>query len=85
MKHFTSGSSVIQLGAVGLLLSSAAGRYGICVAVDHAEPGGTLNAAPSANIGPWRATWASRSQLAVLLACQMPLRSGVPSAVRGAR
>ena len=36
-------------------------------------------------MGPWLASCASRFQFAVLFACQMPLRSGVPSGVRGVR
>ena len=44
-----------------------------------------LNAAASATTGPMRASCGSRSQFAVLFACQMPLRSGVLSGVRGAR
>ena len=44
-----------------------------------------LNAAASATTGPMRASCGSRSQFAVLFACQMPLMFGVPSGVRGAR
>ena len=85
MKHLTSGSSVIQLAPLAFFFASASGRYGISSPSTTPRPGGTLNAAPSANTGPCRATCASRSQFAVLFACQMPLRSGVPSGVRGAR
>ena len=44
-----------------------------------------LKAAASATTGPMRASCGSRSQLAVLFACQMPLMFGAPSGVRGAR
>ena len=44
-----------------------------------------LKAAASATTGPMRASCGSRSQFAVLLACQMPLMFGVSSGVRGAR
>src|SRR6185436_18778742 len=42
-----------------------------------------LNAAPSATTGPWRASCAWMSQFAVFIACQIPVRFGLPSAVRG--
>src|ERR1700676_1579201 len=48
------------------------------------NPGGTLKAAPSATTGPGRATCAWISQLAVFMASQIPVRFGLPSAVRGA-
>src|SRR5262249_18965812 len=46
-------------------------------------PAGTLNAAPSAITGPRRASCGSRSQFAEFIACQMPVKSGLPSALRG--
>ena len=85
MKHLTSGSSFTQSARFALRFSSAAGRYGISSPSTTPSPGGTLNAAASATTGPMRASCGSRSQLAVLFACQMPLRSGASSGVRGAR
>ena len=49
------------------------------------RPGGTAPAAPSVGAGPGAAAWASMSQYASVIACQMPLRLGLPSEVRGAR
>src|SRR5713101_7323256 len=48
------------------------------------SPAGTAPAAPSATTGPDRAACSWRSQFAVLRACQMPFKLGLPSAVRGA-
>ena len=42
-----------------------------------------LNAPPRAMTGPRLASCASRFQFAVFIACQMPVKSGLPSAVRG--
>src|SRR5688572_6977142 len=42
-----------------------------------------LNAAPSATTGPIRAAWVWMSQFAVFIACQMPVKFGLPSLVRG--
>ena len=42
-----------------------------------------LNAAPSATTGPIRAEWVWISQLAVFITCQMPVKFGLPSLVRG--
>src|SRR6185436_3229656 len=49
------------------------------------RPGGTPPTAPSASsgaAGTGIASWVTRSQFAVLLACQMPLKSGFPLACR---
>src|SRR5262245_9208724 len=46
-------------------------------------PAGILKAAPSARTGPCSAEWSWIFQLAVFMACQMPLKSGFLSAVRG--
>ena len=98
MKHFSSGSRSSQFSAFSRLRSAAQGWYGISSPTTTPMPGGTQPAVPRATteaastgtsgytpgcatIG--RARWVCRSQLAVLFACQIPLKSGRPSVVRG--
>ena len=79
-----AGHEALDLGierhpvvAVGLLLRERLGQVRESRRLRRRRgPGGTLKAAPSADTGPWRASCAWRSQFAVLLACQMPLRFG---------
>src|ERR1700733_9582820 len=47
-------------------------------------PAGSEPAAPACQSIPAVAEWGSMSQLAVFIACQIPFKLGLPSAVRGA-
>src|SRR5207248_228142 len=64
--------------------AAAAGKYGISSPSTTPSPGGIAPAAPSAANGPGPAAWSWMSQFAELTACQMPFKSGLPSAVRDA-
>src|SRR5262249_32794403 len=48
-------------------------------------PGTSASSAPSAWTRPGPAEWPSMSQMASLIACQMPFRMALPSAVRALR
>lgn len=84
MKHFTAGSRFSQFFRFSARCSAAHGWYGIVPPSTTLSPAGMAPSAPSASTGPWRAAWASKSQCADPIACQIPFRSGWPSGVRDA-
>ena len=72
-----------QLAWFSCFCFSAAGVYGISSPSTTPTPAGMLNAAPSATTGPIRAACVWMSQFAVFITCQMPVKFGLPSLVRG--
>src|SRR5688500_6671939 len=95
IQHLSSGSpsggstpspgtdTVARCSKLLLFLASASGRYGMTPPSTMLWPPGCAPQAPTSSVyGPAAAECASRSQLAVVTLCQMPLKSGLPSAVR---
>src|SRR5258707_12123198 len=63
--------------------ASASGRYGSGPSLTTPKPAGIPPAAPITTSGPAFASWAWISHSAVFMACQIPLKFGLPSAVPG--
>ena len=72
MLHCVSGSAVSRFSKFSCFCASAHSWYGISLPTTTPCPAGM----------PARAGWSWTSHAAVLSACQMPCRSGCPSAVR---
>src|SRR5262249_24103073 len=83
-KHLTTGSRASQFASFSFFLASASGRYGSGPSSTTPKPAGIPPAAPITTSGPAFASWAWISHSAVFMACQIPLKFGRPSAVRGA-
>src|ERR1700746_4114978 len=83
-KHLTTGSRASQFASFSFFLASTSGRYGSGPSSTTPTPAGIPPAAPITTSGPAFASCAWMSHSAVFMACQIPLKSGLPSAVRGA-
>src|SRR6266700_336798 len=79
-----SGSRASQFASFSFFLASASGRYGSGPSSTTPRPAGIAPIAPITTSGPAFASWAWISHSAVFMACQIPLKFGLPSAVRGA-
>src|SRR5215467_9994654 len=83
-KHLTTGSRASQFASFSFFLASASGRYGSGPSSTTPRPAGIAPTAPITTSGPAFASWAWISHSALFMACQIPLKFGLPSAVRGA-
>src|ERR1700731_3660382 len=83
-KHFTTGSKASQFASFSFFLASASGRYGSGPSSTTPRPAGIPPTAPMTTSGPAFASWGWISHSAVFMACQIPLKFGLPSVVRGA-
>ena len=79
-----AGSRSRRLAKFSSRCARASGVYGIVPPSTTPRPPGTAPSAPSSRTGLKSAEWGSTFQCALFSACQIPFRSGVPSAVRGA-